>query len=484
MNEISFTLLQPIWPELFLAVAGMVLLVIGAFRGNSSSTIISWASIGSFIAAAALVLTNDWTATTLLSNMLIVDGFGSYLKLIILAGLALSVVLSLGWLRDEHMLRFEYPLLILFAGIGMLLMVSANDFLTLYVALELQSLPLYVLAAIRRDTVQSAEAGIKYFVLGALSSGLLLFGISLIYGYAGTTNFDLIGQTVISQGAMPSLGIIIGMVFVLSGLAFKISAVPFHMWTPDVYEGAATPVTTLFAMVPKIAAIALLIRVLEGPFAPLVLQWSQIVVFLAVASMIWGAFAALGQENIKRLMAYSSISNMGYALIGLLADSEEGVAAIILYLTIYMAMTAGTFAIILGMRKGGAAVEKISDLSGLSKTNPGVAYALAGLMFSMSGIPPLAGFFGKLFVFQAAVAAGQYTVAVIGVIASVVASYYYLRIIKVMFFDQPAEVPFDHAHDFNRRAVLVASIAFILAFAFVPTTFLEGAKAAAASLFQ
>ena len=360
-------------------------------------------------------------------------------------------------------------------------MVSANSLLTMYMGLELQSLSLYVLAAIRRDHVKSAEAGIKYFILGALASGMLLFGSSLVYGFTGSINFDSIAFTLSEQGAAVS-GLVIGLVFVLAGLAFKVSAVPFHMWTPDVYEGAPTSVTAFFAIVPKIAAMALLMRILFGPFGAMMIEWRQVIWFLAVASMLVGAFAGITQTNIKRLMAYSSIGNMGYAMIGIIAGTHEGVGAVVVYLVLYMIMSAGVFSFILMMRRGGLAIEEISELSGLSRTSPLMAYAMAALMFSMSGIPPLAGFFGKLLVFKAAVASGFYWLAVLGVLSSVVASYYYLRIIKVMFFDEPADA-LDPQVAFSRRAVMFMSVMFILLFILSPQALVQMSFSAASALF-
>lgn len=341
----------------------------------------------------------------------------------------------------------------------MMLMVSANNFLALYMGLELQALSLYVLAAFHRNSARSSEAGIKYFVLGALSSGMLLFGISLIYGFTGSIDFGVVGNTLEALESVP-LGVIFGLVFILAGLAFKISAAPFHMWTPDVYQGAPTAVTALFAMVPKIAAMALLMRLLFDPFAALSDQWGQIIYFLALMSMLVGAFAAIAQDNIKRLLAYSSIGNMGYALVGVAVGTAAGAGAVVLYLTIYMVMTAGVFAVVMSMRRQGLSVFKISDLSGLSQTSPALAYSMAILMFSMSGIPPAAGFFGKLVVFNAAVAEGYYVLAVVGVLSSVVAAYYYLRVVKVMFFDEPEDA-FDKDMPFARRAVLLISILFV-----------------------
>lgn len=481
MTEWSWTSVAPLYPEIFLAVAGLALLLVGAFRGNSSLKFILSAVVVAIGIAIAMIVGSETATTTSLDNMVVYDGFAAWMKVLILGGLAVSLVLSYDWLKDNSLIRFEFPLLILFSGIGMLLMVSANNLLSLYVSLELSSLCLYVLAAIRRDTLTSAEAGIKYFVLGALSSGLLLFGISLIYGYTGTVDYDLIGKTLFAaQGDVPT-GAVLGLVFILAGLAFKVSAVPFHMWTPDVYQGAPTPVTALFAIVPKVAAIALIIRLLMQPFYPLVDEWGPIIAFMSVASMAWGGFAGLVQENVKRLLAYSSIANMGYALIGVLAGTPEGITAVILYVAIYMIMTAGVFAILLTLKRGGEPIEKISDLAGLSKSSPFIAYTLAALMFSMSGIPPLAGFFSKLFIFEAAVASGHFTVAVLGVLASVVGAYYYLRIIKVMFFDEGVAVDAPTSH--LCRYVALASLAFIVIFCAVPMTLQVASHQAAVSLF-
>ena len=373
----------------------------------------------------------------------------------------------------------EYPVLVLLATVGMMLMISASDLIGLYLSLELQSLALYVVAAINRDSAKASEAGLKYFVLGALSSGLLLYGASLVYGFTGHTDFGGIATAIHGSGA--SLGIVFGLVFIISGLAFKVSAVPFHMWTPDVYEGAPTPVTVFFATAPKIAAIALFTRVMVGPFAEAIGQWQQVVEFISILSMAFGAIAAIGQNNIKRLLAYSSIGNMGFALVGLAAGTQEGVQGLVIYMLIYLATTLGTFACILAMRRKGVYLEQISDLAGLSRHDKGLAFVLAMLMFSLAGIPPLAGFFGKLFVFMAAVKAGLYVLAILGVVASVIGAYYYLRIIKIMYFDQPVEV-FDGAE--KRLAyVAYASLAFVLGFILFAQPIVALAAEAAKSLF-
>lgn len=481
MDGFSWIILSPIKQEIFLAVIGMLLLMVGAFRGKTSVGFIMSAVIIAIIGAVASILRTDWSPIDTLNGMIIVDGFSQWMKVLILSGLAASLLLSTSWLRENDLLKFEYPLLVLFSGVGMLLMVSANNLLSLYVALELSSLCLYVLAAINRDNLLSSEAGLKYFILGALSSGLLLFGMSLVYGYSGTLSYAGISAFLESAQSMP-YGVMVGMVFMMAGLAFKVSAVPFHMWTPDVYQGAPTPVTALFAIVPKVAALGLIIRLLIGPFAMLAQESAQIIMVISVGSMLVGSFAGLVQNNIKRLLAYSSIANMGYAMLGLLPNVPEGIAATIIYLTIYMAMLGGVFAILMSLKRNNQSIENIPDFAGLSKTSPFMAYALTGLLFSMSGIPPLAGFFGKFFVFQAAVAGGYITVAVIGVLTSVVGAYYYLRLIKVMFFDESVG-PVDENKSLSRHLVVVASVAFILLFTVMPNRLLDEALQAAVSLF-
>jgi NADH-quinone oxidoreductase subunit N len=387
--------------------------------------------------------------------------------------------MSLDYWRGEGRLKFEFPVLVLLATTGMLMMISANDLIALYVGLELQSLSLYVVAAFDRRSARSSEAGLKYFVLGALSSGMLLYGASLIYGFTGSTLFTDIAAAVQPSGT--NLGLIFGLVFLMTGFAFKISAVPFHMWTPDVYEGAPTPVTAFFAAAPKLAAMALTVRTLFAAFPSVTHEWQQIVTFLAIASMALGSFAAIGQRNIKRLMAYSSIGHMGYALVGLAAGTAEGVQGVIVYLAIYLAMTLGTFACILAMRRNGRMVEEIDQLAGLSNTSPMMAFLLAMLLFSLAGIPPLAGFFAKFYVFLAAVNAGLYALAVIGVLLSVVGAYYYLRIVKIMYFDAPAE-RFEPMPGVL-AAVLGASGLFILFYFVYPAPLVNVAEAAAKSLF-
>ncbi|MCO5065489.1 MAG: NADH-quinone oxidoreductase subunit NuoN [Rhizobiaceae bacterium] len=421
-------------PEIIIAVGALALLMIGAFSGERANTTVTGLAVAILAGAGAwmLLFTGDGLA---FGGAFLADPFARFMKVLTLIGSIVTLIMSVGFAKAEKFDKFEYPVLIMLSTLGMMLMVSANNMIALYLGLELQSLALYVVAAINRDSVRSTEAGLKYFVLGALSSGMLLYGISLVYGYTGHTGFAEI--TAALDGGERQLGLVFGLVFVLAGIAFKISAVPFHMWTPDVYEGAPTPVTAFFAAAPKMAAMALLVRVTVGAFAPVAHDWQQILVFVSIASMVLGAFAAIGQKNIKRLMAYSSIGHMGYALVGLAAANEAGVRGVIIYMTIYLAMTLGTFAFILAMRRRDGNVEQISDLAGLSSTNPAMATILTILMFSLAGIPPLAGFWGKWYVFLAAIDAKLYTLAVIGVLASVVGAYYYLRIIKIMWFDEP-----------------------------------------------
>ena len=414
----------------------MAYMLIGVFvREERAMGIVHYLSLAALIVVGIAVLPMRGQELVAFNGQFVSDDFTVFMKILVLLGTFLSLIMSKSYLKREDMKRFEYPVLMLFATVGMMMMVSANDLIALYLGLELQSLSLYVLAAFKRDTTRSSEAGLKYFVLGALSSGMLLYGCSMIYGFAGTTSFDGLVQ-VLGGDQTASVGLIVGIVFLIAGLAFKISAVPFHMWTPDVYEGAPTPITAFFAVAPKIAAISLFVRVMMDPFGGLVEEWRQIIIFVSVLSMILGAFAAIAQTNIKRLMAYSSIGHMGYALVGLASGSEAGIQGVILYMTIYLAMNVGTFACILAMRRKGEMVEEISDLAGLSKSNPMLAAALLVFMFSMAGIPPLAGFFGKLYIFLAAIEAQLYILAIIGVVASVVGAYYYLRIVKIMYFDE------------------------------------------------
>ena len=465
-------------PELTLATGAMVLLLVGVSTRKEQAELILWAAV-LFLALAGFFVLRESGTITLFGDSFIVDPFARALKLLTLTGSAVTLIMSIDYWRGEGRLKFEFPILVLLATTGMLMMISANDLIALYVGLELQSLALYVVAAFDRRSAKSSEAGIKYFVLGALSSGMLLYGASLIYGFTGSTLFTDIAAAVQPSGA--NLGLIFGLVFLMTGFAFKISAVPFHMWTPDVYEGAPTPVTAFFAAAPKLAAFALTVRTLFAAFPSVTHEWQQIVTFLAIASMALGSFAAIGQRNIKRLMAYSSIGHMGYALVGLAAGTAEGVQGVIIYLAIYLAMTLGTFACILAMRRHGRMVEDIDQLAGLSNTSPMMAFLLAMLLFSLAGIPPLAGFFAKFYVFLAAINAGLYALAVIGVLLSVVGAYYYLRIVKIMYFDAPVE-RFEPMPGLL-AAVLGASGLFILFYFVYPAPLVNVAEAAAKSLF-
>ncbi|MCB2097128.1 MAG: NADH-quinone oxidoreductase subunit NuoN [Parvularculaceae bacterium] len=424
-------------PELMLAVGAMALLIAGVFLGDKSARLISTASIVLLIAALLVVVALAGGAEqTLFGGSFRIDAYASFSKTLVLAAAALAILMSDKYLAGEQLGRFEYPVLIVLAALGMSMMVSANDLIALYMGVETQSLALYILAAFNRDSRRSTEAGLKYFVLGALSSCLLLYGASLIYGFSGSTNFETIAKS--AAVAKENVGLVIGLVFLISGLAFKVSAAPFHMWTPDVYEGAPTPVTAFFAAAPKLAAMALFARALTTPFPDIVEQWRPIIAILAVASMAVGAFSAIVQSNIKRLMAYSSIGHMGFALIGLAAGTAQGVGSVLVYMAIYIVMTIGAFACILLMRRRGGMTEAIEDLAGLTRTNPGLALILTVLLFSLAGVPPTAGFFGKLVVFQAAVEADLVWLAIVGALMSVISAYYYLRIIWLMWFNDPA----------------------------------------------
>ncbi|HTE37234.1 MAG TPA: NADH-quinone oxidoreductase subunit NuoN [Reyranella sp.] len=467
-------------PEIFLAVATALLLLYGVLRGEVATAFISVAASIALLATAVLLFM-PYREGTAFATLFITDRLTTTMKALVLVGAAISILMSRAYFEQVKSWRFEYPLLVSLATLGMMLMISANDLMSLYVGLELQSLALYVIAAFHRDSIRSTEAGVKYFVLGSVASGMLLFGASLIYGFCGGTSFVQISQALLA-GKAGEIGTVIGLVFVVAGLAFKISAVPFHMWTPDVYEGAPTPVTALFAVAPKIAAISLTVSVLMGPFKPLFPQWQQIIIAAAVLSMAWGAFAALRQPNIKRLMAYSSIGNVGYVLLGVAAGSEKGVQSVVFYLAIYMVMTLGVFAVILAMRRRGIMVEGVSDLAGLGKDHPMLALAMLIFMFSMAGIPPLAGFWGKLYIFMAAIEAKLFWPAVLGVLASVVASYYYLRIVKVMYFDEGTEALDSSSFSVN-RAVAMAAAVLLAVFSLAPQPLSLIAEAAAKGLF-
>ncbi|SLN53652.1 NADH-quinone oxidoreductase subunit NuoN [Oceanibacterium hippocampi] len=480
MDTINSLNISAAGAELFLAVAVMVLLMLGAFRGNRAVVPISWLSVLSLVFAAFLVMTGPSGTTLAFGDLFITDDFARFAKVLSLLAAATAIVMSMDYIQRERMARFEFPILMLLASLGMLAMISANDLISLYLGMELMSLSLYVTAAFKRDSQRATEAGLKYFVLGVLSSGLLLYGCSLIYGFTGSTNFTAIAE-VLEKGVQNELGLLIGLVFLISGLAFKVSAVPFHMWTPDVYEGVPTPVTAFFAVAPKVAAIALFFRTMLSPFGEVAGDWQQIIIFISIGSMLLGAFAAIGQRNIKRLMAYSSIGHMGYALIGLAAGTAEGVQGVLVYMTIYAVMNIGAFACILSMRRKDGMVEGVADLAGLAKSQPKTAFAFAAFLFSLAGIPPLAGFFGKLYIFLAAVNSGLYALAVIGVVTSVVGAFYYLNIIKVMYFDEPS----GQFESMTRVMGLITTVAGVLTvFYFVyPGQLVAGAGTAAAALF-
>ena len=446
-------------PELVLTIGSLLTLMLGTFLGQDKALRpLTYVSVGILGIAAWAVLQAPADTVVAFDGLYVTDGFSTFLKILIIAAAAVSMLLALPYLDGSTTGRFEYPVLLMLATLGMCMMVSAADLLSLYVGLELTSLASYVLAAFHRGEAKSSEAGLKYFVLGALASGILLYGISLVYGFAGATGFDAIHDVLAVQPER-SLGVLLGLVFILSGLAFKVSAVPFHMWTPDVYEGAPTPVAAFFSAAPKAAALGLMVRVLVGAFGPMAADWQQIVIFLSVASMILGAVGAIGQTNIKRLLAYSSIANIGFALVGLAASTPRGIEALLFYTAIYLAMTLGTFLVVLQLRRAdGAPVERLGDLSGLSRVRPGLAAAMLVFMLSLAGIPPLLGFWPKFAVFQAAVAAGMVPLALIGFVASVVAAYYYLRVIKLMYFDEAGVAVTSEGGRTNGAMIAVAAL--------------------------
>ena len=469
--------LQPVLPELVLAVGALVLLMLGAFRGEGTTRLINGLAVCLLVVTGILVLMQPSGRVTTFGGSIIVDDFARFLKVLSLIGSVATLVLSFEFLSDPSRRIFEYSILVVLSTLGMMVLISAGDLIALYLGLELMSLSLYVVASSNRDNAKSTEAGLKYFVLGALSSGMLLYGASLIYGFTGTVSFAGIAATVKTG----SIGIVFGLVFLLAGLCFKVSAVPFHMWTPDVYEGAPTPVTAFFASAPKVAALAVFTRVTLTAFPGILREWQQIVVFVSIASMALGAFAAIGQRNIKRLMAYSSIGHMGFALVGLAAGTVEGAQGVLVYIAIYVTMTLGAFAIILAIKRNGQAFENISDFAGLSRTNPVLAFFFAMLLFSLAGVPPLAGFFAKFYVFVAAIKAGLFTLSVIGVLTSVVGAYYYLAIVKVMYFDEP--LPRLEPLRVEVGTVIAVAGLFNLLFFAYPGPLVSMATTAAKSLF-
>ena len=477
MHETALSL-PVVLPEAVLALGTLLLVLYGALRGERAYSLVTEISVALLGIVFLIVVWKSRPMGITFYGALADDPFTRFMSGLALIGSLVTLLLSIEFMRSERIAGFEFPVLILLSTLGMLMLIAASDFIALYLGLELMSLALYVIAAYRRHDLRATEAGLKYFVLGALSSGMLLYGISLIYGYSGSVRFSDVAAAVHDHH---NLGVLFGLVFLLAGLAFKISAVPFHMWTPDVYEGAPTPVTTFFASAPKIAAMAVLVRVAFTAFPGISSDWRQILTFVSIASMGLGAFAAIGQTNIKRLMAYSSIGHMGFALVGLAAGTVEGAQSVIVYMSIYVVMTLGTFAAILSMRRDGKAVETIADLAGLARTDSQMAFFLATMMFSLAGVPPLAGFFAKFYVFAAAIKADLYGLAVIGVLASALGAYYYLRIVKVMYFDEPARA-FDRP-GVVARSVLALAALLILAFMFAPSPLTNAAMAAAQTLF-
>ena len=451
-------------PEIILSTAATVLMLVAAFAGDRSARVVTWLAVLSLIAASFFVPGLFAPTGVGFDGLFIADNFAAFSKIVIYASAAVALVAASGWFTREGFFRAEYGVLILLSAVGMGMMVSAGDLLTLYVGLELQSLAAYVLAAFQRRDSRSAEAGLKYFVLGALASGILLYGISLLYGFTGSTLFGDIAAAMgreTATAAGMSTGMLFGLVFVMAGLAFKVSAVPFHMWTPDVYEGAPTPVSAFFASAPKVAAVALLTRVAVSAMGPATFEWRQIVIVMALASTILGGVAAIGQANIKRLLAYSSINNVGFILIGLAAATRDGVASVLFYLAVYVVMTLGSFLVVLRMRDtDGKPVETIASLSGLSRTRPLMAAAMAMFMFSLAGIPPLMGFWPKFFVFNAAVAANLTWLAAVGIATSVIGAFYYLKIVKVMYFDEPAPA-FERSRDWIEGLLIAAAALFV-----------------------
>jgi len=475
----SFAALAPAYPELLLALGTLVLLVGALFIKRERTQLIAGLGLLLLLAVLGLVLFGG-TEGQVFNGSFISDDFSRYMKALVVAASGVTLLMSFSTARENSLDKFEYAVLVLLATLGMMIMVSSNDLITVYIGLELQSLALYVVAAMKRDDARATEAGMKYFVLGALSSGMLLYGASLVYGFTGTTQLDLIVKAIALDSR--SIGLVFGLVFLLAGIAFKISAVPFHMWTPDVYEGAPTSVTAFFAAAPKVAAMALLIRIVTVSFGNITHDWQQIVIFLSIASMGLAAFAGIGQRNLKRLMAYSSIGHVGFALVGLSAGTQWGVEGVAIYMAIYVTMTVGIFACLLALRTAKGPVESIAELAGLAQKRPFIAAILALLMFSLIGLPPLAGFFAKWQVFLAAMQANLFVLAVLGVLLSAVSAYYYLRIIKTMYFDEPVAEYVAIPHELT---AIIAVVGFLIVtyFLTVGQPLTNAAQLAAGSLF-
>ena len=463
------TNLELVFPEIFLSLSIMFLLILGVFKKNSSKLV---QNISLIVLLITAVITFNETLSNeeilLFNDSVIIDYLSSFMKIITLLAAFLVLIISSSYLRTFKIFKIEYPILILSSVLGMMVMISSNDLIVFYMGLELQSLALYVLATFNRDQLKSSEAGLKYFVLSALSSGLLLYGCSLIYGFTGSTNFNIIANQLNSN----EYALTFGIVFILVGLAFKISAVPFHMWAPDVYEGSPTSVTLFFTMVPKIAALTVFIRFLYVPFLNLIDQWQMILIFLSIASMLFGAIAAIGQTNLKRLIAYSSIGHIGYALAGLATGSNDGIQSSIIYITIYILMNLGLFSCLLMMKRNNEYYEDIEDLSGLSKNHPMLSLSLLVILFSLAGIPPLAGFFAKFYIFKSVIEQSMYFLAIVGLLSTVIAAFYYLRIIKIIYFDKEKE-KYDTDHSLWLKFSLTASTLLILMYFIFPSQLIE-----------
>ncbi len=460
--------LQLIFPEIFISIAIMTFLIIGVFKKNSSNLIYNLSTITLAILLALIFNLNSIEDASLFSNSYKVDKLSSFMKILTFASGIFVMLTSSKYIQLTKINKIEYPVLILSSVLGMMIMISSNDLIVFYMGLELQSLALYVLASFNRDNLLSTESGLKYFVLSALSSGLLLYGCSLVYGFSESTNFDAI----LINSNTENYGLTFGIVFILVGLAFKISAVPFHMWAPDVYEGSPTSVTIFFAILPKIAALTVFIRFLYVPFANLIDQWQMIIIFISIASMIFGAVAAIGQKNLKRLVAYSSIGHMGYALAGLSTGTNDGIQSSITYMTIYLVMNLAFFSCLFMLRRNNEYYEKIDDLSGLSKKHPILAFSFLIILFSLAGIPPLAGFFAKFYIFMSVIKQSMYFLAVIGLLSTVIAAFYYLRIIKIIYFDKEKE-KYETNHHFGLKITLALSTIFILVYFIYPSGITE-----------
>ena len=456
-----------ILPELFLSISVMTLLMLGVFI-KKSFKLINFLTILILIFAIILVFNQPDGVNKIFNESYIIDNFSIFMKILTLLFCSFILILSKDYVKSNNMDIIEYPIIILSSVVGMFLMISSYDLIVFYLGLELQSLCLYILASFNKNEEKSSEAGLKYFILSALATGLMLYGCSLIYGFTGSTNFSTIAKNLNEA----SLGGIFGIVFIISGLAFKISSVPFHMWTPDVYEGSPTSVTGFFALVPKIAALSVFIRFMYVPFINVIDQWQTIIIFLSVSSMIFGAFAAIGQSNIKRLMAYSTISHIGYALAGIATGTNSGIQSTIIYLTIYLVMNLGAFGCIFALKRENIFYENINDLSGISKNHPMLALSFLIIFFSLAGIPPLAGFFAKFYVFMAVIEVKMYTLAVIGLITTVVSAFYYLRVIKIVYFDK-AKIPFEENYDFGLKAILILTSVMILIYFIYPSILID-----------